>query len=55
LLRRSRPGAGAAAGRDGVEWSPGAGVVVVEHDRRVSQEAVRREAGRSGIALMPAG
>jgi hypothetical protein len=25
--------------------------VVVEHDGRVSQEAVRREAGRSGIAL----
>ena len=36
-----------------VEWSPGAGVVVVEHDGRVSQEAVRREAGRSGIALLP--
>jgi Zn2+/Cd2+-exporting ATPase len=41
-------------GVTGVEWSPGAGVVVVEHDGRVSQEAVRREAGRSGIALMPA-
>ena len=37
-----------------VEWSPSAGVVVVEHDGRVSQEAVRREAGRSGIALHPA-
>jgi Zn2+/Cd2+-exporting ATPase len=38
----------------GVEWSPGAGVVVVEHDGRVSNETVRREAGRSGIALLPA-
>jgi Zn2+/Cd2+-exporting ATPase len=37
-----------------VEWSPSAGLVVVEHDGRVSQEAVRREAGRSGIALLPA-
>jgi Zn2+/Cd2+-exporting ATPase len=41
-------------GISGVEWSPSAGVLVVEHDGRVSQEAVRREAGRSGIALMPA-
>jgi Cd2+/Zn2+-exporting ATPase len=36
-----------------VEWSPSAGVLVVEHDGRVSEEAVRREAGRSGIALLP--
>jgi Cd2+/Zn2+-exporting ATPase len=38
-----------------VEWSPSASVVVVEHDGRVSQEAVRHEVGRSGIALLPAG
>lgn len=37
-----------------VDWAPSSGFVVVEHDGRVSQEAVRREAGRSGIALLPA-
>jgi Cd2+/Zn2+-exporting ATPase len=37
-----------------VEWSPSVGLVVVEHDGRVSNETVRREAGRAGIALQPA-
>jgi Cd2+/Zn2+-exporting ATPase len=44
---------GRLPGVTAVEWSPSAGVVVVEHDGRVSQEAVRREAGRTGIALLP--
>ena len=48
LVLRRLPGVTA------VEWSPSAGNVVVEHDGRVSQETVRREAGRSGIALLPA-
>ena len=43
------PGVTGSSGRRARAWW------VVEHDRRVSQEAVRREAGRSGIALMPAG
>ncbi|MGH8732791.1 MAG: hypothetical protein ACREVB_03830, partial [Burkholderiales bacterium] len=41
-------------GVSAVEWSPSAGLVVVEHDGRVSNETVRCEAGRAGIALMPA-
>jgi Cd2+/Zn2+-exporting ATPase len=41
-------------GVSAVEWSPSAGLVVVEHDGRVSNETVRREAGRAGIALQPA-